>query len=435
MLLKGLKFRESVWAIYDFADTIFSMNIISLYFPLLIVSDLGAPEIYVGIANSISQIAVVFLAPLFGTISDRTGRRMGFFWIFVLGVIIGTTIIGFYGYQKLLWIIIIAFIFANVCYQLSLTFYNSLLPRAANKERWGIVSGIGTAFGYIGSIVGMALIMPFNTGKLFGLNTPIPAGGREATFFPTAILFFLFALPTLIYFSKDEKRTRYPADKTTKTPLKKIWETLKDTNKYPGIRRFLLSRFLFHEAVETTIIFMAVFAEKAMGFNDSAKILFFVICTTFAVIGSFIWGKITDIIGPHKSLIIDLVGWIIALSTLSLFPTTTVFWGCGVLIGIMLGGVWTIGRPYLLKLTPIDSVGRFFGLYSLTGKAAATVGPLIWGATTLILANSHGKIRFQVAIGIMSLLVIIGLVILIPNSKVMQNQEQKTVTSFKEFDS
>jgi len=387
MLLKGLKFRESVWAIYDFADTIFSMNIISLYFPLLIVSDLGAPEIYVGIANSISQIAVVFLAPLFGTISDRTGRRMGFFWIFVLGVIIGTTIIGFYGYQKLLWIIIIAFIFANVCYQLSLTFYNSLLPRAANKERWGIVSGIGTAFGYIGSIVGMALIMPFNTGKLFGLNTPIPAGGREATFL------------------------------------------------YPGIRRFLLSRFLFHEAVETTIIFMAVFAEKAMGFNDSAKILFFVICTTFAVIGSFIWGKITDIIGPHKSLIIDLVGWIIALSTLSLFPTTTVFWGCGVLIGIMLGGVWTIGRPYLLKLTPIDSVGRFFGLYSLTGKAAATVGPLIWGATTLILANSHGKIRFQVAIGIMSLLVIIGLVILIPNSKVMQNQEQKTVTSFKEFDS
>ncbi len=219
------RFREFVWAMYDFADTIFSMNIVSLYFPLLIVSDLGAEDIYVGAANSVSQIAVVFLAPLLGTISDRSGKRMSFFITFAAITAVATAAMMFTGKAQMLWGTLIVFFVANLSYQLSLTFYNSLLPRVCSAERWGKVSGLGTALGYVGSIVGMAMVMPFNTGKIFGIQTPIPAMGRTGTFIPTALLFAIFALPTLIYFFRDEKIVSYPADKSEIHPLKKIWNT------------------------------------------------------------------------------------------------------------------------------------------------------------------------------------------------------------------
>jgi len=413
------KFREFIWATYDFADTIFSMNVVSLYFPLLVVSDFGAPDMYVSVANSVSQLLVVFLAPIFGLLSDRVGKRMGFFWSFALGTALGTIAIRLGASMGTLGLVLVSFVVANVSYQLSLTFYNSLLPRVAKPERWGVVSGLGTALGYVGSIAGMAIVMPFNTGSLFGLRVPIPAGGRIATFIPTALLFFAFALPTLIYFWLDERKRKYPAEKSQVQGLKAIFETLSDSKKYPGIRRFLLARLFYQEAVETTIIFMGVFAEKAMGMDDASKIVFFIIATTAAIFGSFLWGLVTDSIGAHRALIYDLIGWVIGLLAIAFFPHRVVFWAVGALLGVMLGGVWTTSRPYLLRLAPRDAVGRFFGLYSMTGKAAAVVGPIVWGATTLLFAPLGQRIAYQAAVAMMAMLVTVGMLLLLGNKEVI----------------
>ena len=409
------KSREFIWGIYDFADTIFSMNVVSLYFPLLIVSDLGGKDIYVGLANSISQLLIVLTAPVFGIFSDRTGKRMPLFIISASLCAIGTLAIGFSAELGAILPVVIAFIFANYFYQLSLTFYNSLLPRVGPESRWGKISGLGTALGYVGSIVGMIFVMPFNTGKIFGLNTFIPAGGRIATFTPTAILFAIFALPTLIYYLRDERRSKYPVDTVNRHPFKKIWETFSDTRRYPGIRRFIVSRFFFEEGVETAIVFMGVFAEKAMGMPDSAKIVFFVIATTAAVFGSIIWGKITDWLGPHQSLMLVLYGWIIGLIVLAIFPYRWLFYPIGCWIGMMLGGVWTTSRPYLLKIAPAENVGRYFGLYSLSGKAAAITGPLIWGTIILIFGGWNLFAAYRIAVATLAILIAIGTIILMPN--------------------
>jgi len=413
-----LKKREFLWAIYDFADTIFSMNVVSLYFPLLIVSDLGGKDIHVGIANSVSQLLVVFAAPILGIISDRSGKRMNFFIATALITTIGTIAIGLTAKLGVILPVIIMFIIANFFYQLSLTFYNSLLPRVGHSSRWGKISGLGTALGYLGSIIGMALVMPFNEGMFFKWQTPISAGGHIATFIPTAILFSIFALPTILYFTSDELRTKYPRDKSKAHPFRKIIDTFRDTKSFPGIRRFIIARFFFQEGVETTIVFMAIFAEKAMAMPDNAKILFFVIATTAAVIGSFLWGRITDSIGHHRALMLVLAGWIIGLAILALFPYRNVFWAVGCWLGIMLGGVWTTSRPYLLRLAPADKVGRFFGLYSLSGKAAAVVGPLVWGLVILFVERWSEQLAYRSAVVSMAVLVAIGFVLLAPNSKI-----------------
>lgn len=43
------------WALYDLANTIFSLNIISLYFSLWIVNDLGGKDSEFGITSSMAN--------------------------------------------------------------------------------------------------------------------------------------------------------------------------------------------------------------------------------------------------------------------------------------------------------------------------------------------------------------------------------------------
>ena len=54
------------WACYDFANTIFSMNVISLYFALWVTVDHGGQDILYSGALSISMIAVAVSVPIFG---------------------------------------------------------------------------------------------------------------------------------------------------------------------------------------------------------------------------------------------------------------------------------------------------------------------------------------------------------------------------------
>ena len=64
------------WVLYDFANVIFSMNIASLYFPLWLVKNAGGSDGQYGVANACSMLLVFLLAPVIGTMMDRTGRRL-----------------------------------------------------------------------------------------------------------------------------------------------------------------------------------------------------------------------------------------------------------------------------------------------------------------------------------------------------------------------
>ena len=63
------------WALYDFANTIFSMNIATLYFSVWLVSDLHRTDLVYSIANSSASVLVVGAIPVLGAISDARRRR------------------------------------------------------------------------------------------------------------------------------------------------------------------------------------------------------------------------------------------------------------------------------------------------------------------------------------------------------------------------
>src|SRR5262247_2368174 len=63
------------WALYDFANTIFSMNVATLYFTVWLVSDLGVSNTVNAAASAVASALVVLAIPFLGALSDVRRRR------------------------------------------------------------------------------------------------------------------------------------------------------------------------------------------------------------------------------------------------------------------------------------------------------------------------------------------------------------------------
>lgn len=368
------------WSLYDFANTIYSMNIVSQYLKLYIVDDLGYDDRWFDIPFAMSMLLAAVFLPALGAMSDHATKKKLFLLLFTVTCCI--SVAGLAAVPTgLIWVLIGLFVIANFSYEAGQPFYNALLYSVAESKQARYVSGIGVALGYVGSILGMLMVLPFVTGDLFGLDIPlVEGGGRGAAFFPTAILFALFAIPIFLWVRERKVVSSEPM--SLATGYKDIWKTLRSSRQHPGALRFLVADYCFEDAAATIIVNIGVYCTLVIGMDDSARNLFLIISTASAVIGSFVLGYIAPRWSLKKLLQLVVVGWIISLLLFVLTDNMAVIWLLGSLVGVLLGGLWTVTRPLLAELVPHDQLGRYFGLFALSGRAAAVVGPLIW--TTVI---------------------------------------------------
>ncbi|HKP52604.1 MAG TPA: MFS transporter [Chloroflexia bacterium] len=174
------------WALFDFANTIWSLNIISVFFPAFIVKDLKLDDAWYAYPMSISLLIVALISPFLGGLSDRRGaKRMPWLIATSMLCIFATTAMGL---LPDLWMIIGVFILANIGYQTSLIFYDALLPSVSTTLNWGKISGLGVGVGYAGALAGGQLV-----------NLIVGNGPSKDTFIPTAALFLIFALPCFLF--------------------------------------------------------------------------------------------------------------------------------------------------------------------------------------------------------------------------------------------
>jgi len=425
MVRAPLRERAS-WAMYDFANTIFSMNVATLYFSVWLIADMGASSTVYALGSGIASLLVVLSVPVLAARSDARRRRKPWVVGFTLASCIACAAIGILGQTTLPiageetiggvvlgtawhptfgtfgWVML-AFIIANYTYQAAQPFYNAMMPDLVPPAERGRLSGIGTAVGYIGTIVGLLLVFPFFSGAL-PLLGDLPNGivrdlralvpftehaGRVSTFVPTAILFFLFSLP-LILFCRDHSPRAEQVHISWRDTFRDVGRTLRDARQYPGAVPFITASFLYQDAVGTIVSFMALYAVKAMGFAKGAETTLFLVLTIPAIFGSYLAGRLVDRIGAKRTLQFTIVGWIILLLAMIAAPSQTVFWGVGLMIGMIFGGVPTAERPLLLSLIPPQEAGRFFSLMVLSSRAAAITGPLIWSLTVDGLEPSFG---------------------------------------------
>ena len=436
------------WALYDFANTVFSMNIATLYFSAWLVKDLGHSNTLYATVNGIASALVVVSIPLFGAISDATQRRKPWVVGFTLVACISTALIAILGQNGLpvigegvtapvtsaasipsglaLFGVLAAFTLANYAYQGAQPFYNAMLPELAPVDHRGRLSGIGAAFGYVGSITGVLLTFPFFTGSLPILGTipehvlavlrnvvPFTAhGGRVSTFVPTAILFLLFSLP-LFLLCRDHNAVHGKRRIPWREAFRDLRQTLQETKNYPGTLRFILTSFLYQDAMGTIIANMALYAIFAMGFKAGSEATLFVILTIPAVIGSYAIGRLVDHFGPKRTLSWVIISWVVLLGGMIVVPTRGAFWIVGAGIGLIYGGVATAERPLLLSLVPDVEAGRFFSLMVLSSRAAAVVGPFVWAFAVDGLTSPMGVgFAYRAGVGTVAIGMILALLML-----------------------
>lgn len=359
------------WALYDLANTMFSMSIVSLYFSLWVVNVMRSNDQMYGNANALSMALMFLTAPLLGAISDQASQRKPFLIASTLLCVTFTALLGAAG---LFWSLVF-FVVANYMFQAGLIFYDSLLPEVSTPENRGRVGGLGIGLGYMGSfiIVGLGLMI---------VKDDLPAS-YITMFRLTALLFLIFALPCFLFVRERPRQTAGLSWRAVTGAFGQVRHTVQHAREFPGLVRFLVGRVFYTDPVNTVIVFMGVYVTNEVGFTTTEAQLLLLLAIAAAVVGGFVWGVVVDRIGPKRSLNLVLGLWMVAFSAaiaIAVFNWPKVlFWFVGALAGIALGGTWAADRPWMLLLSPPKFVGEFYGLYSMVGRFAAIVGPFMWG--------------------------------------------------------
>jgi UMF1 family MFS transporter len=378
---KGTVWRRDVmgWSLYDFANTIYSMNIVSLYLKRYLVEDLKLDDRYFDIPFAISMAIAAVVLPGLGALSDHSTKKKLFVILFTVTCCVSVGLMALVP-ATLVMLTLALFVIAQFSYEAAMPFYNALLYSVAEGKQARYVSGIGVSFGYLGAVLGMALILPFVTGSLFGLDLHINGSGKVGSFVPTAVLFMLFSVPLILWV--HELKAHIPKKVSIIGAYRDVWDGIRLTRKYPGVLRFLIADYFIEDAATTVILNIGLYCSIVLGLSEQQISAFLIISTTSAVIGSIIVGKIAEHWSLKNLMLLDVIGWVIALIVFVFTDSMAVVWVLGSLVGVLLGGLWTTSRPLLAELVPREELGRFFGLFSLSGRAAAVIGPLIW--TTVV---------------------------------------------------
>ena len=384
------------WVLYDFSDTIFSASILTFYFPLWVTEDMGGTDTHFTLALSGSMLLVALTGPMLGTLSDRLNRRAPLLAVSVITCAVCTGLIGMFGG---LATGLVLFILANFLYQSGLIFYNSLIVNVSGETNRGIISGIGIGAGYIGLIVTFLAFSPW-----------VDSIGNQAAFLPTALLYISFAIPLFIFVKEFGSSHKVDLG-LVKESYQQLYRTFKRARQHANLFRFLVARFLYMEAVNTVTSLFVIYLTTVGDFEPSQARTMIILAVVIAIFSSWFTGWCVSKFGPKRVLSVALMGWIAVVLAAAVAWEQWMYWAIAGVMGLFWAGPQIADRVLLTNLSPQGQVGEFFGLFQMSGRLSAVVGPALWALTTWALL-SLGDTRFRIAVLVIAVFLILGYFVL-----------------------
>lgn len=364
--------RAASWALYDFANTIYSALVVS-YAIALHVREYTGVEKWTFLTIGLSLLTSGLALPFAGEFSDRTGSSKRLLLAFTLVTCAACAAMTF---ADTAWLILLLFFVANFCYNSSLTFYDSLLPMLAPRRRLGFISGIGVALGYAG--VAFALPVGWLVVELYSRTEP--AHERAPLFALAGVLFLAFSLPLfLVVPERPATKKLRPGTRLLRLVWRRVMVTLRALPGHPSVLLFLVGNFLMVDSLNTGIVAATPYMVHVFGLDKQQAMLWLIPFSLGAGVMGALGGRITDALGPRRTMLTAGAAVMVAVVVSSVTTSFALFMAVFVLLGgYGLANIWVAGRRLLVDLVPPGQVGKYFGLYNV-GHKLSMIGAVVFG--------------------------------------------------------
>ncbi len=384
--LKG-KLPLISWCIYGWASDTFPVLITTFVFSTYFINHIAVDKI-IGTyqwanASAIAGLFIAFGGPVFGALADQGGNHKAWLAFFTFCCIICTSLLWFaYPSPHYVHSSLALFILATICLEIAGIFYNSFLLFLAPQAYFGRISGWGWGMGYLGGILALAIILEISALHPVPWLDPKTFEQIRIVGPFSAVWFALFSLP-LFLFVPNTPPTRQSLGKTVRAGFRRLGTTVKMLFQEKNILIYLLARMIYNDGLNTLFAFGGIFAAGTFHFTFTDILLFGITLNTLAGLGALTLAWLDDWLGSKPTILVSLTMLILFSVVLLLTQGRFWFWltACG--LALFIGPVQAASRSLMAHLTPPNKTSELFGLYALTGRITAFLGPWILGLVTL----------------------------------------------------
>lgn len=397
------------WCVYDWANSVYSLVIISTIFPIYYSAVSRDPETestlvsFFGIelqsavlfsyAVSGSFLLIVLMNPFLTAIADYSGRKKLFMQLFCyIGSISCASL--FFFTRDTFSLSVVLFMLASIGFTGSIVFYNAYLPEIATEDQYDKLSARGFAMGYVGSV----LLLIFNLAMIlrpawFGIAADNSSLPPRIAFLTTGIWWFVFAQYTFYHLPSNIHR-KNPQGSWILNGVKELKKVLHQVKGLRMLKRYLLAYFFFNMGVQTVMYVATLFGIEELKLPSDDLIITILIIQLVAIAGAYGFATLSGKYGNIRALMIAVFVWI-GICVAAYFTTTALeFYMLAAVVGSVMGGIQSLSRSTYSKLIPATTKDHasYFSFYDITEKVSIMLGTLAYGA----IAQATGSMRYSV---------------------------------------
>ena len=388
----------NAWCMYDWANSVHALVIVSAIFPIYFsnvtknaatnnaVDFLGITvnsSALFSFAVSAAFLLIAFLSPLLGAIADYSGNKKTFMKFFVyLG---SASCIGLYFFDiNHLNVGIFAFCVSMIGWSGSIVFYNAYLPEIASEDRYDAVSARGFTLGYVGGVI----LLIFNLAMLLkpqwfgGIDS---ATACKTSFLLVGIWWAGFAQIPFKYLPNSVPKLHVANHKgwllNGFRELRKVFGLLQNL---AITKRFLLAFFFYNMGAQTVMYLGNIFGSNELKLPDQALIVTILLLQIVAIFGAYIFSVLSGKVGNSRALMLIVGIWVGVCVAAYFTYTEYQFYVLASFIGLVMGGVQSLSRSTYAKLLPENTpdTASFFSFYDVCDKISTFIGTTLFGLVT-----------------------------------------------------
>lgn len=424
------------WYFFDWASQPYNTLLLTFIFGPYVVSVVGdgsAAQAIWGYGVGAAGLVIAVLSPLLGAVADKSGGRMAFIGLFSALYVLGSWMLWYSSPDAFnVWAVMIWFCIGLIGMEFATTFTNAMLPDLAPREDIGRVSGSGWAFGYMGGLIALIIMLLLlaegPSGKtmlgippILGLDPALREGTRAVGPL-TAIWYAVFMIPFFLWV-REPKRTDTVA---IRTAIRAAWPELKGTlSRLPSNRSlfaYLGSSMFYRDALNGMYVFGGIYSAGVLGWTVTQVGIFGILAVLTGAVFAWLGGRADSRFGPKPVIIVNVIVLTLVAASVAMVSRTSVlgipvgpdsalpdiaFYVLGALIGAAGGALQSASRTMMVRQSPPEKMTEAFGLYALAGKATSFIAPFSIGLATDLTGSQ------QLGVTPLIGLFLIGLVLLV----------------------